>query len=446
MRGSQIRLHTITFRCSLVAVLLLALFQLLVSTSLLENVQPDGGRIAEGSESCEALTPDDTCLDKQWGISQISAPQAWQIASGNSDTIIAVLDTGIDQTHIDLAGKVIANINFAQSPTVDDVQGHGTHIAGIIGAIANNGTGIAGLAYNCSLMNVKVADDKGFCDSASVAEGIVWAVDNGAKVINISLTFIRPTQALEDAVNYAWNQGVVVVAASANDVGDRPIYPACYSNCIAVAATDASDSLAFGSSHNDWVDIAAPGVDIYSTLPDSKYGIRSGTSMAAAYTAGLAGLLITLVTDTNGNGLLNDEVRNIIKDSCDEIGIPGAGKGRINALRAVKQAVESLHPIELREFTSLQELEDWLEQDKTDATLYFTGEMDLSNPHSKYGYDCDDFAYCLQKSALAQGYLMSTEIIVKNGEQHMINSTIIGNKIYFIEPRTDEVWLGAYRD
>ena len=278
-------------------------------------------------------------MDKQWGISQISAPQAWQIASGDPDTIIAVLDTGINQTHIDLAGKLIANINFTRSPTADDVNGHGTHVAGIIGAIANNGTGIAGLAYNCSLMSVKVADDRGRCDGAAVAKGIIWAVDHGAKVINISLTLSNPPQALEDAVNYAWNQGVVVVAASGNYVDDVPLYPACYSNCIAVAATDASDSLAFGSGHNDWVDVAAPGVDIYSTLPSDKYGIASGTSMATGYTAGLAGLLITLVTDINGNGLLNDEVRNIIEGSCDEIGIPGVGKGRINALRAVKQAL-----------------------------------------------------------------------------------------------------------
>lgn len=101
-------------------------------------------------------------------------------------------------------------------------------------------------------------------------------------------------------------------------------------------------------------------------------------------------------------------------------------------------------PIELREFVSLQELVDWLEQDETDATLYFTVKVDLSNLNSKY--DCDDFAYHLQKSALAEGYLMSTEIIIKEGEQHMINSTSIGNNIYFIEPQTDEVWLGAYRD
>ena len=101
-------------------------------------------------------------------------------------------------------------------------------------------------------------------------------------------------------------------------------------------------------------------------------------------------------------------------------------------------------PIELREFVSLQELVDWLEQNETDTTLYFTVKVDLSNPHSEY--DCDDFAYRLQKNALVEGYLMSTEIIVKEGEQHMINSTCIGNDIYFIEPQTDEVWLGSYRD
>lgn len=339
MRGSQIGLRTITIRWSLVVFLLLALLQLSIGTTLHQNIRPAYGTVAEDTESREAPIPDDIDLDKQWGISRISAPQAWQIASGNSDTIIAILDTGIDQTHIDLAGRVIANTNFTQSPTVDDLNGHGTHIAGIVGAIANNGIGIDGLAYNCSLLNVKVANDKGSCDAATVAEGIVWAVDNGAKVINLSLTITNPTQALEDAVNYAWNHGAVVVAAAGNCVGDSPMYPACYSNCIAVGATDANDSLRLGSGHNDWVDVAAPGVDIYSTLPDSKYGIKSGTSMATAYVSGLAGLLITLVTDTNGNGQLNDEVQNIIENSCDEIGAPGAGKGRINALRAVRQAL-----------------------------------------------------------------------------------------------------------
>ena len=283
------------------------------------------------------IVTNDTYFDNQWALTKIQAPDAWQITSGSQDILIAVLDTGIDPQHEDLADKVVANVNFTDSPTTADLNGHGTHIAGIIAASANNSLGIAGVSPNCRLVNVKVANDKGLCNAAAVAEGIVWAVDNGAKVINMSLTITNPTQALEDAVNYAWNHGAVVVAAGGNCVGDSPMYPACYSNCIAVGATDANDSLRLGSGHNDWVDVAAPGVDIYSTLPDSKYGTKSGTSMATAYVSGLAGLLITLVTDTNGNGLLNDEVQNIIENSCDEIGTPGAGKGRINALRAVRR-------------------------------------------------------------------------------------------------------------
>ena len=169
----------------------------------------------------------------------------------SQDVLIAILDTGIDKTHIDLAGQVIASVNFTQSPTVDDIDGHGTHIAGIIGAIANNGAGIAGLAYNCSLMNVKVADDRGFVDAEVVAEGIVWAVDNGAKVINMSLTLTEPTQALEDAVDYAWSKGAILVAAAGNNGSLTPMYPAYYANCLAVTATNSNDLLALLSNYGD---------------------------------------------------------------------------------------------------------------------------------------------------------------------------------------------------
>jgi len=286
-----------------------------------------------------SIVPNDKYFDKQWALTKIQAPEAWQITSGNQDILIAVLDTGIDPQHEDLADKVVANVNLADSLTTDDRYGHGTHIAGIIAASANNSFGIAGMSPNCRLVNVKVADDDGRCNSSVVARGIVWAVDNGAKVINVSLTINEPTQALEDAVNYAWNQGVVVIAASGNYVGNRPMYPACYSNCIAVGATDVNDSPALGSGYNDWVDVVAPGVDIYSTLPDSKYGIESGTSMATAYVSGLAGLLFTLVTDTNGNGRLNDEVRDMIETNCNEIGTLDVSKRRVDALRAVGQAL-----------------------------------------------------------------------------------------------------------
>lgn len=274
--------------------------------------------------------------NKQWALSKIQAPEAWQTTLGSEDVLIAVIDSGIDIQHEDLVGKVVDNVNYTNSPTFACVQGHGTHQAGIIAAIADNSLGIAGVAPHCRLLNVKACTDDGTKKSSWVASAIVWAADNGAKVINLSLTFHEPSQDLEDAVNYAWNKGAILVTAAGNDWGTAPRYPAYYANCLAVTATDSGDSLAPWAQHGDWVDVAAPGVDIYSTLPDNGYGYKSGTSQAAAHVSGLAGLLFSVATDTNGNGRVNDEVRNMIENCCDEIGIAGVGKGRINALRAVR--------------------------------------------------------------------------------------------------------------
>jgi thermitase len=278
--------------------------------------------------------------DRQWAIPKIMAPQAWRVTAGEPNVVIAVLDTGIDETQNDLHGKVIAEINFTDSQTTHDIYGHGTHVAGIIAAWAMNGSGVDGLAPDCRLMNVKVADDQGRFDSSVVAKGINWAVDHGANVINMSLVSTEPSAALERAIDYAWDKGVVIVAAAGNLVGDKIVYPAYYSNCIAVAATDSNDCVASWSSQGGWVDVAAPGVNIYSTLPENKYGYKSGTSMAAAYVSGLAGLLFTLESDRNDNGLVNDEVRAAIENGCDGLNI-AAVKGRINAYYAVSSALTS---------------------------------------------------------------------------------------------------------
>ncbi len=197
-------------------------------------------------------------------------------------------------------------------------------------------SGIAGVVPNCRLVNVKVADDDGIFNSSTVAKGIIWAVNNGAKVINMSFTFPKPAQALEDAVDYAWSKGAIIVAAAGNDGGSTPMYPAYYANCLAVTATDSNDLLVQRAKHGDWVDVAAPGANIYSTLPDNDYGYKSGTSMATAFAAGVAGLLFAVVTDANGNGLLNDEVRHAIETNCDEVELGGLTKGRINILEACK--------------------------------------------------------------------------------------------------------------
>jgi thermitase len=291
------------------------------------------------SESAVIASNDDYS-GRQWAIPKIMAPQAWEVTSGQSNVIIAILDTGIDDKQEDLAGKVIAEVNFTESPTTEDIYGHGTHIAGIIAASAGSGTGMVGLAPDCRLMNVKVADDQGRFDNEVAARGVRWAVDHGAGVINMSLVSTELSPSLEAAINYAWNKGAVVVAAAGNLVGTKIVYPAYYSNCIAVAATDSNDHVASWSSQGDWVDVAAPGVDIYSTLPDNKYSYKSGTSMAAAYVSGLAGLLFTLEKDRNNNGFINDEVRAAIENGCDGLN-SGALKGRINAFQAVNSALTS---------------------------------------------------------------------------------------------------------
>ena len=279
----------------------------------------------------------DTNLDKQWAIQLIQAPEVWQLTTGDPNIIVAILDTGIDRYQEDLEGKVVTEINFTDSPTSLDVRGHGTHISGIIAASNNNGKGVAGLAPESRLMNVKVADDSGQTYSKIVAKGLVWAADQGASVINLSLSFKEPSSELEAAIDYAWNRGAVIVAAAGNEGSGLPIYPAYYDNCIAVTSSTENDTLAPLSNFGDWVDVAAPGVNIYSTLPDNNYGYKSGTSFATAYVSGLAALLFSVVTDRNGNGRLNDEVRESIESGCQATGID-TGKGRIDALRSYEKA------------------------------------------------------------------------------------------------------------
>lgn len=282
------------------------------------------------SSPAAAYSSNDSYLALRWGVSKIEAPQAWQLTSKAEPVIVAILDTGIDEDSQELAGRVIARVNLSHSPTSDDLYGHGTHIAGTIVAIAPE----------CQLMNVKVADDIGRCEASAVAKGIVWAVDHGARVINLSL-YVEPSPDLEQAVNYAWSQGCLLVAAAGNEGNSMPAYPAYYTNCIATAAITENDSLALLSNYGDWVDVAAPGFNIYSTLPDNQYGYKSGTSVAAAHVSGVAALVFGVARDANGNGVINDEVRQAIENSCSPIDVDGVGKGCINALGAVTEAMSS---------------------------------------------------------------------------------------------------------
>ena len=278
-----------------------------------------------------AAPPSEAGLDSktQWALERIHAlPVVWTAGSG-SPVLVAVLDTGVDKDHEDLAGRVAAEIDFSGS-SPDDVYGHGTPIAGIIAADDANGLGVIGLAPASRLLNVKVADDDGKCRLSALAEGIIWAVDHGALVINVSIEMKDASAVLEDAVDYAWSHGALVVAAAGNDGNSVRVYPAACANSLAVTAIQPSGALAPLANYGDWVDCAAPGLEIYAALPGDNYGYKHGTSFATAYVSGLAALLFSMASDVNGNGFLNDEVLVAIESGCEAIALYGTGYGMIN--------------------------------------------------------------------------------------------------------------------
>lgn len=291
----------------------------------------------------QAVT-NDPSLQSQWGMFEINAANysgqsAWDITTGDPSVRIAIVDSGIMENHEDISGKVVASRNFTPSSTVDDLCGHGTHVAGTAAAQTNNGKGGAGVGYRSSLMNVKVLDKdpEGDCwgEYSWIANGIVWAVDNGAKVINLSLAGFEPSTTLENAVNYAWNKGVVLVAAAGNYGTDQPFYPAFFDNVIAVAATNVNHVKSSFSNYGSWVDVAAPGNVIYSTYandPSLTYAYMTGTSMAAPHVAGIAALVWAAGTCST-----NTCVRSAIERNADNISGTGTDftYGLVNAYKSV---------------------------------------------------------------------------------------------------------------
>jgi len=278
----------------------------------------------------------DPRLAEQWAINKISAPAAWDVNMGSKKTLLAIVDTGIDYNHPDLAGRVDKGYDFINNDedAMDD-QGHGTHCAGIAAASANDGVGIAGLAPNVSLLAVKVLSASGGGSYESVASGITYAADRGAHVISMSLGGGASSQAIQDAVNYAISKGALVVAAMGNNGRESKSYPAACDGVMAIGATDINDAKASFSQYGSWISVGAPGHNILSTIPGNKYAVYSGTSMATPYAAGLA----ALVKDTFPS-LTANQIRSRIEKSADDVGENGFdkmfGHGRINAAKAVK--------------------------------------------------------------------------------------------------------------
>jgi thermitase len=282
------------------------------------------------------LVPNDPYWNLQWGPQKIEAEWAWNTTVGNYDVIVAVVDTGIYYPHPDIAPNYVALgydwVNNDADP-IDD-HGHGTHCAGIVAAVLNNNIGTAGLAQ-VRVMAEKALNSEGSGYWDWVANGIVHAVDHGARIISMSLGGYGESELVHEAVRYAHEAGVLVVAAAGNDNTNMKSYPAAYEGVIAVAATDQYDGKAYFSNWGDWIELAAPGVDIISTTPWG-YESWSGTSMACPHVAGLAALIWSWYPSRS-----RDWLRLWLRYTADDLGEPCFdvyfGYGRINARKAFLQ-------------------------------------------------------------------------------------------------------------
>jgi len=293
------------------------------------------------------LIPNDPEYSKQWHLPKISAPNGWNINTGSKDVIIAIADTGVDLNHVDLATKLVTGYNFYDNNTdVTDINGHGTKVSGSAAAISNNGIGVTGVNWQSSIMPVKIGSPTGTVYFSDAAEGTIYAVDHGAKVINFSFGGSSYSTTLQNAVNYAWSKGAVIIASAGNHGTDAPLYPAALDNVVAVGATDSADRLTSFSAYGSWVDVVAPGQFIYSTINGGGYGSVSGTSFSSPITAGLAALIFAANPD-----LKNSDVVNLIKNNTDDLGEAGFDTyyawGRINVDKTVAAATSVTPSVDL---------------------------------------------------------------------------------------------------
>jgi thermitase len=281
-----------------------------------------------------AFTPNDPSFGpSQWNMTRISAPTAWNTTTSSASVKIAILDTGIQGSHADLAGKIVGEANLSAGATTNDVYGHGTHVAGIAAAATNNGVGVAGVGFSASILNVKVLGDDGYGTTSTITNGIYWAAGSGAKVINLSLGSAAACSSFEQAaVNQALSSGAVVVAAAGNDGAAGVWAPGSCAGVVSVGATDSADARATFSNHGTGVDIVAPGQSIYSTFKNGGYNTLSGTSMSTPHVSGAAALVWA-----TAHGSSNTAVVTRLLQRADQIAGTGSlwANGRLNAAAAV---------------------------------------------------------------------------------------------------------------
>jgi thermitase len=333
----------------------------------LPDDMPETGAAESGTVA--AVGTDDPRLGEQYSLQRMQVPDAWTITRGGRG-LVAVLDTGVQWTHPDLAGRTAINAGeygsgrqsngrdddanglvddwrgwdfVADDNDPRDDNGHGTWVSGIIGAVADNGIGVAGISWTNPVLVVKVMSANGTGYSSDLAFGVDYAVDRGAKVINLSVGGFGYSQLLSEAVLHAWQRGAVIVAAAGNERTSQPSYPAAYDHVVGVSATQADDEFTNWSNYGSAVDVAAPGAAVTTTdcggcSPASAgtpgYGAISGTSFATPNTAGVVALLMARFPAES-----NQQIVNRLVGSVDDLGFRGwdnrYGHGRVNAYRAL---------------------------------------------------------------------------------------------------------------
>ncbi len=314
------------------------------------------------------FVPNDSAYTSQWALQKIEMEKAWDIEKGSPNILVGVIDTGIDFLHPDLKDNIWVNpgedvqrrgvfdstafngkdddgngfvddiigwdfVNHTNNPV--DWNGHGTAVAGVIAARANNGIGVAGIALGCKLVVLRAFDETGLGEDANIASAIVYAADNGVRVINMSFGDVVISPIMRDMIQYAYDKNVVLVASSGNVGGDDQHYPSNYSGVISVGATTKEDFLTFFTTYGELLDLVAPGESIATTTLGGGYREYSGTSFAAPHVSAVAALIVS-----HNPAYTSEEVRGILVSSADGVGGEGwshrFGAGRLNAYKALK--------------------------------------------------------------------------------------------------------------
>ena len=323
------------------------------------------------------LTPNDPSYSSQWGLSNINAPAAWNYFSTGSNVVVAIVDDAVERTHADLSpnlwvntGEIAGNnIDDDNNGYIDDINGydvasndnnpnppsssfdHGTHVAGIVSARSNNGVGVASIGFSCKLMCVKSTSTVGQVTNGY--DGILYAAVSGADIINMSWGGPGTSTTAQNIVNYAAGEGCILIAAAGNDDVNTQFYPAAYNNVVSVAATTSTNTKASFSNYGSWIDVSAPGNNIYSTTVGNSYGNKSGTSMASPMVAGLAGLMKSLNPTMPNADLINCLLTTAVNiDAQNPTFIGELGSGRIDAAAAMACVATSLNNPPVADFSA----------------------------------------------------------------------------------------------